>query len=354
VQLYSRGGRWYAFCFYFDTRTGRRIRVKRSTGIADDGFAAAEKRAAIVGADIERSLALGHGRPGQTHTLTQALVALVQQRIVAGAPRATREITREKAPPLLKHFGPDRAVEEITTDDMAQYAHERARAPATIRRELIELRSAITAVGVDPPRLPKLAPPRARERWLSAAECSQLVAAGAVSRREHLIAYLQLGVRKSELHRIEAGDLRDEHVRVRGTKTEGADRVLPMTAQVRTILERRAKQSPKGPLFESWHNADRDLRAASKAAGLGPISFNDLRRTFATQLAIEGVPILHLMHLLGHRSTRMLESVYARVGQGPHMSMAVAKLAPIMTGTNTGQAQASQPSSSRQVRRSKP
>lgn len=325
MKLIARKGHWHVHAWYFEAGTGRRVRVRKSTGILANGVGS-KRRAEIVGAEIERTLALGHGRPGSSHSLLQAFKALAEQRALEGAPEATREIMLQKAQPLMHYFGPDTAVETITTDHLADYARVRGRAPGTIRRELIELRSAIGSLKLDPPKLPKLAAQAPRERWLTVEEQTALVAALPELWREHVIAYLQLGVRKSELHRIEARDVRAGNVRVRGTKTEGADRVVPMTEQVRVIVERRAGRTKTGPLFESWHNADRDLRAAGKAAKLGAVSFNDLRRSFATQLAIEGVPILHLMHLLGHKSTRMLEQVYARVGQGPHMSAAVAKL----------------------------
>lgn len=72
---------------------------------------------------------------------------------------------------------------------------------------------------------------------------------------------------------------------------------------------------------------------------------NDLRRSFATEMAIKGVPMLFLMHLMGHASTAMLEKIYARVGRGQHMHDAIALLSPLgalveqaeSTGTNTGQ-----------------
>jgi len=331
VQLVTRGGKWYAFCYYYDARTDRRVRVRRSTGIRDDGTRKAEQRATLIGEEIERSLAAGRGRSANATTIEGAFKALVQSRELA-------ELTNDRqifaAVPLFEFFGPTRAAESINDRSAIEYATWRCKthSAGTVRRELNELRQALKAIGLAGPKTPKLAPYKPRERWLEPAHAAQLLKEIPEQWRDHFVLYLQLGVRKQELYALEC--VTEDSVRVRGTKTAGADRVLPLSAQAREILERRNYVLPV------WVNIRRDLGAACERAGLPAVSPNDLRRTFATQLARAGAPILHLKELLGHTSTRMVDMVYARTGHGPHLHKTLALLGKVGAVSNTGRGRA--------------
>jgi integrase len=334
MDVYSRklngGDRvWYVEAHYW--QDGQRKRARRSTGVRDDGTTKSRRSAEIIGRDIEQSLALGQGRVARPTTLTQALDALSTQQEMAGRAQDTLDIIVEKGVQLYAYFGPDTPIEKCT--DVAGYAKAAlaVRAPATVARELRTLVQAFKAVGLTPPSLPELADSVARERFLTREEQLKLLAATPAVRRDYIVMYLHLGLRKSELYRIELSDCdfdRNE-VRVRGSKTDTSDRLMPMSPEVYEVLWRRREEVP---MFALWHegNADRELRRWAKRAELGPLSFNDLRRTFATTLAAAGVPVLHLMHLMGHKSTRMLERVYARVASGEHMHEAITKLAVLL------------------------
>jgi integrase len=74
--------------------------------------------------------------------------------------------------------------------------------------------------------------------------------------------------------------------------------------------------------------------AANAASGSSPeappepipfVSPNDLRRTFASWLVQNGVPLLTVATLLGHSSTRMVEKVYGRLS-AKNMDDAIAAL----------------------------
>ena len=346
MDVYSRklrtGDRyWYVKAHYW--ADGKRQEKRRSTGIRDDGTTKSRRTAEIVGRDIEQSLALGSGRVARPTTLQQAIDTLIEQMEQAGRSQSTINIAIEKGLKLAEYFGATTPLEQCT--DVAGYTKIglATRKPPTVKRELRTLAQAFRALKLTAPDVPDLADSEPRERFLTRAEQLQLLAATPAPRKDYIVMYLQCGLSRSELYKIEREhcDFDRREVRVRGTKAKDRDRLLPMTPEVYDILWNRRERVP---MFDRWGNYDRELRIYAARAGFTPVkvttqkwrkyrmaelSLNDLRRTFATQLAAAGVPILHLMHLMGHASTRMLERVYARVGQGEHMHEATAKLAPL-------------------------
>lgn len=232
-----------------------------------------------------------------------------------------------------------------------------------------------------------------RERWLSEADYRLLLDEFAPDRpgrppgqdrRDYIIIMCQTGVRLSELHGIEAQhcDFAEQLLHLQGTKTAGARRTIPLSHAAAEVLERRAALTPHGPLFPIWNKVQRDLdlaclrieaklnptwkrpegRAAAKVAegdnarparrsakGLpppkkdrprppvrfDPVSPNDLRRTFGSWLAQNGVPLFHAAKLMGHSSTKMLERVYAQLAP-QNARAAIAMLPTSITGKPTG------------------
>lgn len=57
----------------------------------------------------------------------------------------------------------------------------------------------------------------------------------------------------------------------------------------------------------------RDLALACRRSGIERCSSNDLRRTFATWMRMEGLPTDILGATLGHVDSRMVERVYGRL-----------------------------------------
>lgn len=350
---------WYVTAHYFDGT--KRRSARRSTGVRDDGTAKTKRTAEIIGRDIEQSLAAGKNRVARPTTVQQAIDALIEQMETASRAQPTIDIVIEKSAHLFAFFGATTPIETVTDQQMADYAKARKRAPVyvngapdgrtipgrtvsalTIERELRTLRQAAKAVGSKPPAMPDLGITyKPRERFLDHAETLRLLASVVPSRKDHVVMYRLTGVRASELYRITPADvdLERNEVRVRGTKTKGADRVIPMANEVREILERRRHRVP---MFEPWSEGSctRDLKLAAARAGIEPLSLNDLRRSFATELAAKGVPALHLARLLGHGSTRMVERVYARVGTGSHMHEAIGKLSTLRRGSQKGRKRA--------------
>lgn len=107
-------------------------------------------------------------------------------------------------------------------------------------------------------------------------------------------------------------------------------------------IYRRGKAVRRAAVVEPWGNVRRDLRAAvaranrndtAVAKGRRPLASradpvhvpNDLRRTFASWLVQNDVPLLTVATLLGHSSTRMVEKVYGKLS-AKNMDNAIAVL----------------------------
>jgi integrase len=292
--------------------------------------------------------------------MEQALATLRARKVHQGASEATLEILELKAAHLLGFFGEQRPVDTLRLADTVAYqAHRRAKGVTdqTIELELRELRAALRWLARnelydrDPAALwPEFRPRTPRRRWLTFAEYERLLMAvggttgywraqptgpGRADRRkqyivhedalgqdwrDHLTVYCYVGLRLSELYRLEAAHLDGDHLRVPGTKTEGAARVVPLHPAALTVLSRRASERPSGPLFpvtspsldaqeRAWLRA---LRSACARAQMPHASTNDLRRTFCSWAWQAGVPLELCVRWLGHHSARMAQEVYAQ------------------------------------------
>lgn len=330
MDLYSRlvrGRRlWYVRAHFWDGQ--RRQSRRKSTGIADDGSAKSRQAAEVIGRDIERSLAdRGSSAARPTRTLKQAVLALAKKQQLAGRSDASLEILTEKSARLFDHFGPERFMHEITDAHVLEYATKarQARAVATVGRELLILGQAFESVGLPKPAMPELgdAPPT-RDRALEVVEQRKLLAACPVKRKATILGFLQLGVRKSELWKIDEIDWAGRYAHVVGTKTKRADRWVPISDELFAEIEHMRPWTG----FPVWTMLDRDLRAIAVKAELGPISCNDLRRTYATHMARSGCHQLLLAKFMG-TSVKMLDEVYARLEKrADHHHEAVARGVP--------------------------
>ena len=83
-------------------------------------------------------------------------------------------------------------------------------------------------------------------------------------------------------------------------------RHIPMNGIVMEVLSSRANDRLDAPIFNiSFENIRRKFRAACKAAKVRQIRCHDLRHTFASHLAMAGVPITTIRDLLGHTDIKM-------------------------------------------------
>lgn len=159
-------------------------------------------------------------------------------------------------------------------------------------------------------------PPRAPTVW-SPEQFSQFLGVVDQPLFYALFAFIYYtGVRKAEALSLRKADFTDNTVHVRGTKTEGSDRVLTLAPSLCAILS---------PVLEALESDD-DLvfpmssvtmhsyfQAYTAKSGLPPIRIHDLRHSFATNMIGHGANIVAVSKYLGHSSINQTLKTYAHL-----------------------------------------
>lgn len=110
-------------------------------------------------------------------------------------------------------------------------------------------------------------------------------------------------------------DLAPMTIYVRGSKTDAAADVIPVTALMHPFLTFALAHAPggdAGPMFDAWSKIDRDMKRACRKLGLPPLSANDLRRSAATWHVQAGVPNELVAKLLRHTTDKLVQTTYGR------------------------------------------
>lgn len=154
--------------------------------------------------------------------------------------------------------------------------------------------------GLEYPRKEQTVP-----RYLPLDDLARLLKAARDHRLEVLIGLCALaGMRPSEARaaQVEDIDYRREDVKVRGVK-KGRERLVPLDASLREILERRAP--PAGKLVQhGYHHPAhyKALKGLCAKAGVPYLGFHGLRHSYATAVLDAGGTVAELRDLLGHRN----------------------------------------------------
>lgn len=150
-----------------------------------------------------------------------------------------------------------------------------------------------------------------RDRALPLAEVAALVAACPPVLAALVRVCVALGVRLSEALKLspEDIDLEAKTVRIRGTKTAGSAREVPVLSLFLPLLEAAL---PMLPIAEKPNNLYRSFDVACRRAGVVYCTPNDLRRSHASILLESGTSPDVVRRLLGHTSDAMVRTVYGR------------------------------------------
>jgi integrase len=160
-------------------------------------------------------------------------------------------------------------------------------------------------------------------RFLTADESRRLVNACAGEFRDLVRGALLTGCRYGELARMRVADFHRESgaVTIRTSKS-GKPRHVALNNEGQRLFEALTAGRPTGQLVfprangTAWgpSQQQRPLEEASKHASLNPpATFHVLRHTYASLLAMKGVPMGVIAAQLGHADTRMTEKHYAHL-----------------------------------------
>lgn len=247
--------------------------------------------------------------------------------------RKKRSILRRH---LLPFFGRMR-VDEITTHRVEQFKAHQVRngvAGKSLTNQLTTLNKCLSCahdwldLRTKRPRVtwPKSSP--MRTEFLSAEECDLLLDHSRGIVHELVLVALRTGMRQGELKGLQwnAIDWQNRSLTVRHSYCDvrkvlespksNRERHIPLDAEVLTILYQRRQAT--GFVFLDGHqpfNSPRingALASVCARAEMRRVTWHVLRHTFATSLAMRGVPLQIVQQLLGHSSVKTTER-YAHV-----------------------------------------
>jgi integrase len=190
---------------------------------------------------------------------------------------------------------------------------------------------------------------RARVRFLTVEEQVRLVNVCPPAFRQLVQGALLTGGRYGELARAQVQDFNPTGGTLflvgKGTG-EGKPRRVVLTAEGQAFFQEITAGRPAGDLIfqrgelkrrkhldrgQNWgHNEQsRFMAAACSAAGLEPVTFHELRHSYASMLVNAGCPLAYVAAQLGHTDTRMVEKHYGHLAPSD-LAKSIRALAPVL------------------------
>jgi len=252
---------------------------------------------------------------------------------------------------LEKRLG-SRLLHQITGKDVQKYKMGRQKdgvKESTINRELAALRSIFNRAKewgylvIDVPKLGMFNEEKfKRERYLTREEEQNICEIATEPIKSVIVVAINSGMRLSEILVLKWGDLDFDKktMRLRETKA-GKPQSVEMNSIVYNLLEgRRTQQKGSDYIFPGLGGSkplntnyiSRKFRRLASKARVKDAKFHDCRHTFASRLAILGVPIYTLKKLMRHSSITLTER-YAHLAPST-MHDAVERLCTYQDGTD--------------------
>lgn len=303
------GATWHVT--FVDSKGGQRVR--------DSGFR--EHTSAYAWAATQAAAASNVSPHEAPYSVLDALERFAEYGLL-DKPASTLSCYQQRAGHLVRLLG-DLALSALQLDQVEHFIAtrlEEGAARETIRKELCVLRQALKLaqqrglfVGVVEKLFPRFEVRYVpRTAWLSPTQFEQLMSKLQPHRRRWILVATYSGARLSEVEGLDWSDLSfsPPELRLRGNKTKGSFRKLPLHERLQHELSPRRTS---GPVVEPWANVRRDLKLACEKAGVPRITPNDLRRTFASWLLQASESNFVVSRLLGHSSTKMVDLVYGQI-----------------------------------------
>lgn len=313
--------------WWVDLRVDRRRYRKRSpenTKAGAEAYEAAIRHKLARGEPIQRAM----GAPAQKQTFKQFAATWLADYVAANN-RCSEQLSKKYAlsSSLIPFFG-RMAIDEITAHDIERYKAHQVRTgytSKTIRNRLTVLNKCLGTAYEWlnlPAASPKIKWPRCasyRTDYLSPEECELLLGQAHGVVYEMVLTALRTGMRQGELKGLQWSSIDwpnrsvavrhslDDHLKELVPPKNNRERHIPLDIDVYAMLHRRKQAT--GYVFRQQNgkpfNKDRmghAMRTLCRRAGLRTIGWHTLRHTFASHLAMRGVPVPAIKELLGHSS----------------------------------------------------
>lgn len=127
-----------------------------------------------------------------------------------------------------------------------------------------------------------------------------------------VLFYLYTGCRRGEGFRISKTDVHDDFIYIPGTKTDDSKRIVPITKQLRPIVNKFMKGNRKKLLPISDTTLKRTVEELRKMCKFH-FKIKDLRTTFGTMCAEAGVSDSVIAKWMGHTTTNTTKKYYIKV-----------------------------------------
>jgi integrase len=249
--------------------------------------------------------------------------------------------------PLREAFG-NLFLKDVTADKVTTYIENKLSdglKPATVRHHLMMLKHTFTMAvkwGLLPSNslrdvhLP-VKVNNARLRYLSPEEIDRLLAVCPTHLKRLVLTALHAGMRKTEILtlRWEQVNLEQRFVLLLDTKN-GESRGVPLTETIGGVLREIRSEQEQAGLSSPWvfpnpltgkpyrHDIKTAWYTALKKTEITDFRFHDLRHTCASYLRMQGVDLLTIAEILGHKDLKMTRR-YAHVAP-THRLAAIEKL----------------------------
>lgn len=335
-------------------------------------------RGNVLGERVDRSSGLAGKKEAQA--LADRIAAEIRQRRIAGEPDKPKELTFAQAAvnyllepgrgtafdadlrTLGHQFGalPLSAITQSLLDAYVQTRHAGQSPESVIRHTLTPLSAVLRHAGLTPKfRRPKR--PKGRLRYLTRDEADKLIAAASDHLKPLIVFCINTGARMGEALALEWSEVNLAARRVVFLETKnGTSRGIPLNGSAVEALanmtyrtgirnpdgtwQRRAERAgrvfrtPAGAPYPLLENAGGQIRTgwagACRRAGIKDATPHTMRHTFASWLAMSGVPLRTIAELLGHKDLSMVMR-YSHLAPD-HLAGAVDAISATLQNANWG------------------